>query len=103
MPGETNPVTTNSLALLCSLVFGSVSGKFRSVVAHFLFFEPNIELRWTRRVFPFRPEIRCKSRTNLKSRFAKAGEAGDGRGSTGNFGGNAPTGSVKRRIRNQLA
>jgi len=34
--------------LLRSLVFGSVSGKFRSVVARFPFFEPNepnIELR----------------------------------------------------------
>jgi len=27
-----------------------VSGKFRSVVAHFLSFEPNIERRWTKGV-----------------------------------------------------
>jgi len=35
---------TGNVVLLRSLVFGSVSGKFRSVVARFTFFQPTFEL-----------------------------------------------------------
>ena len=44
--------TKTKLVLLRSLVFGSVSGKFRSVVARFLFFEPTLERRWTTSLEP---------------------------------------------------
>jgi len=58
------------LVLLRSLVFGLVSGKFRPVVARFLFFEPNIELQWMTRASSTRKiGIRFHAKSDNGGRF----------------------------------